>query len=178
MTTMIRLGAVTTMVLLAVLAGCGNNPGGGSVRNQHQTLQQRPDIEQITASYEQMRTQIRQRLSAEVGPLQWTEEFGVDTRGCGFDFQEVEGTTSRSLATWVSKGNLPDDRWDQAVRIIAEITDRYGFAEPRVIVNRPSDHEIRVSDPYGGELIFGTAVNTILALNTGCHLAPEAHQGS
>ncbi|MGH3931231.1 MAG: LppA family lipoprotein [Pseudonocardiaceae bacterium] len=166
------------MILAAVLGGCGNDPGGGSVREQHQALQQRPDIEQITTTYEQMQEQIRQRLSDQIGPLLWINQEPLATRGCGFDFQDVEGTTSRSLETWVSKGNLPDNRWDQAVRIIAEITARYGFAQPRVIVNRPSDHQIRISDPYGGELIFGTAVNTILGLDTGCHLSPETHPGT
>lgn len=148
------------------------------MREQNQTLQQRPDIEQITTTYEQMRAEIRQRLSDQVGPLSWIDRDSEDTRGCGFDFQDVEGTTSRSLTRWTSEGNLPDARWDQAVRIVADITTRYGFAQPRVIVNRPGDHQIRISDPYGGELVFGTAVNTILALNTGCHLTPDTHPGA
>ncbi|MGQ0774614.1 MAG: LppA family lipoprotein [Pseudonocardiales bacterium] len=166
------------VILAAVLGGCGNNPGGGSVREQHQTLHQRPDIEQITTTYEQMRDEIRQHLSDHVGPLHWINRESESTRGCGFDFPDVEGTTSRSLTRWTSEGNLPDARWDHAVRIVADITARYGFAQPRVIVDRPSDHQIRISDPYGGELIFGTAVNTILALNTGCHLTPETHPGA
>lgn len=172
-----RSGAVA-LILAAVLGGCGNNPGGGSVREQNQALQQRPDIEQITTTYEQMRDEIRQRLSDQVGPLGWVNRDSEDTRGCGFDFQDVKGATSRSLETWVSKGNLPDAQWDEAVHIVAEITTRYGFAQPRVIVNRLSDHQIRISDPYGGELIFGTAVNTILALNTGCHLSPATQPGT
>ncbi|MGH3931232.1 MAG: LppA family lipoprotein [Pseudonocardiaceae bacterium] len=177
MNTTIRRTATVIMLAVAV-GGCGSDQGGGSVREQNQALQQRPHIEQITNTYEKMRDDIRQRLSEQVGPLQWIARFGTDTRGCGFDFQDVEGATSRSLETWTSQGNLPDNRWDQAVRIVAEITARYGFAQPRVIVNRPSDHEIRISDPYGGELIFGTAVNTTLSLNTGCHLSRDRHPGA
>lgn len=166
-----------TIMLLAALAGCTAESGGEDVGTPGDTLHERPDIEQITANYQQMQTQMRERLSAEVGPLEWAERFGEAGRGCGFDFEDVDGAVSKSLPTWVSDGNLPDADWDRASAIVAEIAASQGFAQPREIVDRPDDHQVRISDPYGGELIFGTAKNTILSVSTGCHLIARAHTG-
>lgn len=68
----------------------------------------------------------------------------------------------------------PDTRWDDAVRIVAEVTGEYGFGPPQTIVDRPSDHEITGFDSYGAKYLFGTAANTVLLVSTGCHL-PRAH---
>lgn len=99
--------------------------------------------------------------------------YGEENRGgCGFQFPDIPEGQSRSLIPWTAKGGLPDNRWDRAVSIVQEITGNYGFGTPAVIVNRPADHKIVVPDPYGGTLDFGTAVNTIMHMHTGCHLPP------
>jgi hypothetical protein len=80
------------------------------------------------------------------------------------------------LAGWTAQGNLPDGKWESAVAAVAEIARPYGFGEPKVVVNRPSDHEVSFRDGHGAEMLFGTAKNTILSLTTGCHLTVAAHQ--
>ena len=139
--------------------------------DQRTTLRQRPDIEAISARYEQMQTQIRDRLGTEFAELTWVKHDDGARRGCGFEFPQVSEGQSRSLALWTARG-LPDERWDRAAAIVQDITSRYGFSTPEVIVNRPGNHEMVVPDPYGGALTFGTATNVILRTRTGCHLPP------
>ncbi|MGH3904948.1 MAG: LppA family lipoprotein [Pseudonocardiaceae bacterium] len=141
--------------------------------DQRTTLQQRPDIETISARYEQMQAEIRDRLNTELGGLDWVKYDEESRRGCGFEFPDVRDGESRSLAGWSALGGFPDNRWDQAVTVVREITSRHGFGTPEIIVDRPDDHFMVVPDPYGGTLDFGTAVNTTLLMNTGCHLPPQ-----
>lgn len=143
------------------------------MEDQRTTLQQRPDIEQISVRYEQMQTEIRDRLSTEIGGMTWVSDGEGSRGGCGFEFPDVREGQSRSLTRWTGLDGFPDDRWDQAVAIVQEITGRYGFSTPGVIINRPGDHKMVVPDPYGGTLNFGTAVNTILRMHTGCHLPAQ-----
>ncbi|MGH3701945.1 MAG: LppA family lipoprotein [Pseudonocardiaceae bacterium] len=91
-----------------------------------------------------MQARLRDRFSAEVGPLRWVNDQNLSGAGCA-DFPGVRGE-SRMLDSWTSKGDLPDAQWDHAVRIVAEVTGEYGFRTPRVVVNRPSDHEITATD--------------------------------
>lgn len=160
---------------LAVLApGCASaGSERGNMDQQLATLAQRPTIEQITARYEEMQARLRDRLSAEVGPLQWVKRESAGRAGCA-DFPDLEGE-SRTLDRWASEGNLPDAQWERAVAIAAEVTGEYGFSAPEAIVDRPGDHEITGSDPYGGGYQLGTARNTVLMVSTGCHLPADKH---
>jgi len=162
---------VALLVLAVLLGGCGVI-GGESVEDQRAALRQRPDIEAVSALYERMQAEVRDRLSAEISGLTWVNYSDESRGGCGFEFPDVREGKSRSLPGWAT-GGIPDDRWDLAVAIVQEITGRYGFSTPEVIVNRPGDHKMVVPDPYGGTLDFGTAVNTILHMHTGCHLPPQ-----
>lgn len=144
------------------------------MEDQRAALRQRPDIEAISARYEQMQAEIRDRLSTEIGGLTWVNYVKESRGGCGFEFPDVREGRSRSLAGWSALGGFRDDLWDQAVAIVQEITGSYGFSTPEVIISEPGHHQIVVPDPYGGTLDFGTGVNTILSMNTGCHLPPQS----
>lgn len=133
------------------------------------TLAQRPTIEAIRDSYEEMQARLRGRLSAEVGPLQWVNRQNAGSAGCA-EFPGVGGQ-SLTLNRWTSEGNLHDARWPAAVAIVTEVTAGYGFGAPEAVVDRPGDHEIVGTDPYGGRYQFGTARNTVLLVSTGCHLS-------
>ncbi|MGH3923571.1 MAG: LppA family lipoprotein [Pseudonocardiaceae bacterium] len=168
---------VIALTLAVLAAGC--TFGGSEQENMDEklaTLAQRPTIEEIRATYEQMQARLRDRLSTEVGPLQWINDENFGGAGCA-DFPHVGGQ-SLTLDRWTSEGNLPDARWDDAVQIVAEVTGEYGFGQPQAIVDRPSDHEITGFDPYGAKYLFGTAANTVLMVSTGCHLPADAHPGS
>ncbi len=170
-----RLVAAVTLAALA--AGCGfAGSEKGNVDEKLATLAKRPTIEEIRVTYEDMQTRLRDRLSAEVGPMQWVNRENFSGAGCT-DFPDAGGQ-SLTLDGWKSAGNLPDTRWGDAVRIVAEVTGEYGFGAPRVVVDRPSDHEITATDPYGGHYLFGTAANTVLLVSTGCHLPAKAHPGA
>ena len=168
---------VAALALAVLAAGCTSAASErGDMDDQFATLAQRPTIEQITATYEEMQARLRERLSADVGPLQWTNDQNAGRAGCA-DFPDVEGE-SRTLDRWTSEGNLPDAQWERAVAIVAEITGEYGFSAPEVIVDRPGDHEVTATDPYGGGYQFGTARNTVLMVSTGCHLPADVHPGT
>lgn len=165
-------------LVLAVLATACTSAGSerDDMDDQLAALAQRPTIEEITATYEEMQARLRERLSAEVGPLRWVNDQNAGRAGCA-DFPDVDGE-SRTLNRWTSEGNLPDAQWDRAVAIVAEVTGEYGFSAPEAVVDRPGDHEIVATDRYGGGYQFGTARNTILMVSTGCHLPADARPGS
>jgi hypothetical protein len=166
-----RLVTVMTVVVAALAAGCANQtPEGGTVAEQRATLAARPTIDEITARYERMQAELRQRLVAEIGISEWAKDSELSGSGCA-DFPNMGGE-SRSLGTWSSEGNLPDDRWPQAQAIVTEVTGRYGFAPPEIIVDRPREHTIIGGDQYGASYDFGTGNNTVLGVSTGCHRNP------
>ncbi len=165
-----------TALALAVLAAASCGLVGSEkddMDHKLATLAQRPTIEEIRMTYEDMQARLRDRLSAELGPLQWVNDQNFGGAGCA-DFPNVGGQ-SLTLDRWTSEGNLPDARWEDAVRVVAQVTGEYGFGTPRVVVDRPSDHEITATDRYGGHYLFGTAANTVLMVSTGCHLPANAH---
>ena len=163
---------LAALALAALATGCaGTGSESEDMDEKLVTLAQRPTIEEIRASYEEMQVRLRDRLSAEVGPLQWVNDQNAGQAGCA-DFPGVGGR-SLTLDRWTSEGNLPDARWDRAVAIVAEVTGEYGFGAPEVVVDRPSDHEVTATDQYGGGYQFGTARNTVLMVSTGCHLPAD-----
>ncbi|MGH3785784.1 MAG: LppA family lipoprotein [Pseudonocardiaceae bacterium] len=168
---------VVALAIAALAAGCGFiGSESEDMDEKLATLAQRPTIEDIRVTYEEMQARLRDRLSTEVGPLHWVNRKNFSGAGCA-DFPNVGGQ-SLTLDGWMSEGNLTDTRWADAVRVVAEVTGEYGFGTPRVVVDRPSDHEITATDQYGGHYLFGTAANTVLLVSTGCHLPATAHPGA
>ncbi|WP_344881714.1 LppA family lipoprotein [Allokutzneria multivorans] len=144
------------------------------MKDQFQTLSQRPDIDAATARYQRMQTEIRNRLAAELGPMEWKESHPVSRSGCA-DFADVPAAESRSLGLWSFPHSIPDDQWSRAVAIITEINAAYGFGQPGHRVNSPGHHEVLSVDPLGATYTLGTSVHTTLLFHTGCHLEAKAH---
>ncbi|WP_344881717.1 LppA family lipoprotein [Allokutzneria multivorans] len=144
------------------------------MEDKFQALARRPDIDVMTARYEEMQTALRNRVSAEVGPLNWKEQDPMSKAGCS-GYSDVRGVESRTLALWIHFGNIPDKQWDRVVAIATEVTSAYGFEVPSARVNSPGQHDITAKDAYGALYMLGTAVNTTLMLHTGCHLEARAH---
>ncbi|MGH3860851.1 LppA family lipoprotein [Actinokineospora sp.] len=144
---------------------------------QYNEMRARPDIEQITQRYEDLRTAIRDRLTQGIGLPSMVPVRKGGASGCR-DFPAVEQALkeSRGLPGYYTEANIPDDKWPDAVRIVTEIASPYGFTTVVTVVDQPGDHEISLSDEYGGELIFGTKLATILSARTGCHLFPEGQR--
>lgn len=172
-----RLARLLAMVAAAAIlaAGCAaQNSEGGTVEQQQATLAARPTIDEMTARYERMQAELRQRLVDEIGITDWDKISELSGSGCG-DFSDVPTAESRSLTSWGSEGNLPDARWPQAVAIATEVTGRYGFAPPEVVVDRPGSHRIVGTDQYGATYKFGTINNTSIGVSTGCHRNPPGN---
>lgn len=147
------------------------------MKDAFEALLKRPSIAQIDSDYESMFQTIRVRLVAEVGVALWVP--GRDPiRGsaCGGGLSNLHDAQSHSYDAGVSPGNIPDDRWDQAVAIVTEVASARGFGEPKVVIEGPGNHEVSLRDAFDGELLFGTGANTILGAFSSCHLSEEAHQ--
>jgi predicted LppA-like lipoprotein len=174
----VRLLGSVIVVVVALLSACAENKGK-ALASQFTELMGRPDIEAAAQRYEEMQTKITETLTAESIASDWRQDEGSSSvRGCLPAFPEVDSAANevRALKMWSSPGNLADEKWDRAVALVNEVARGYGFGDVRVVVNRPSDHEVSIRDGYGAEILFGTAKNTILGVTTGCHLTVEAHQ--
>lgn len=169
---MLIRAAVVAMVLTA--SGCGG--GGSDVDEVYAKVMQRPDIEQTVASYTEMTAKIKERLATEFGRT-WEQVSDGSRSGCGDEYKVLDDVENRHLPRWSSKGNLPDDQWPRAEAIVGEVAEGYGFhKDPVILVNRQGDHEVVYDKPDGAQVTFGTAVNTVLDVMTGCHLTVDAHR--
>lgn len=61
-------------------------------------------------------------------------------------------------------------------QILTDVARQNGFGTPTTLVDIPGNHEVSLTDGYGGEITFGTRVHTSLLIQTGCHLTAEAHR--
>jgi PAS domain-containing protein len=168
-------GVLAAIVLAVCTAACGS--GEPSMNDAFTELMKRPDIEQAVSTYAEMTTKIRERLTSDFGRT-WEQRSDGGGGGCESEFPGVnaDGET-RNLPRWSSPGNLPDEQWSRAEGLVGEIAASYGFhVKPEIIVDRPGDHEVVYRKPDGALITFGTAVNTPLDVETGCHLTAEAHQ--
>lgn len=147
------------------------------MKDAFDALMKRPSLTVVEADYQSMYETIRSRLVAEVGISAWLPDVEpISGTACAGELSNLDGGQERLYNAGSSSGNLPDSRWDEAVKIVAEVAGQHGFGAPEVVVSGPSDHEIQFHDPYRGYLLFGTGYNTILAGGTGCHLTEEAHR--
>lgn len=148
-------------------------------------LAARPALEEMTARYDQMLQRIRDRLDTELGPFAWYEA-DPPTRGtCGpkFPFQLGGRTTTSPL--WVFTGNIPDDQWPHAKRIVADIAAEYGFATAGVQIDTPATpgkagHHVTggVDTNLDAQYRFTTNLNTVIRVSSGCHLATDPTAGA
>lgn len=172
------LTALASAVALFV-TGCGSDPAkDGSVNPLFNELLDRPDIETVQSDYLALLELVRNRLVSDLGldPFVLDAEEPISGSACPGEFSTVREAEVRHIAASHSPGNLADEDWPRAVELVTELAAEKGFTDPRTVVDRPGDHEVALYDPYGAELIFGTAKNTIVSLSTGCHLTSEAHR--
>lgn len=139
-------------------------------------LMQRPDIEQVVATYDEMSAKIRERLTAELG-RSWQQSSDGSASGCGDDFGVGGDGETRHLPRWRSEGSLPDDQWHRVEAIVGEVAAGYGFpSRPEVLADRQGDHAVVYRTSDGALIDFGAAANMAYTIKTGCHLTAEAHR--
>lgn len=183
----IVLTALAATALLAATA-CGEPTGRPPITPtmnttsaesaaQYREMQARPNIDQITQRYDEMRAAIRDRLTSEIGLSPWIMRDEISRSGCRA-YPDVDQALkeARGLSRWAVETNIPDETWPTAVRIVTEIAAGYGFGNLITVVDQPGRHDISLHDQYGGELLFGTRVHSSLSARTGCHLVAEPVQ--
>jgi hypothetical protein len=176
---------ITAACMALALSACGpDSPPETSVdqkTEQFNELMKRPDIDQAVARYEEMYAKVRDQLSAVVPTLKWERTDELSSSGCAREFAAVDAgarqfdAVERGLPNWTAAGRIPDTQWTPTLSAVVNIARTYGFdSGPVVVKDQPADHYVTSRDPYGAEITFGTAVNTILTVRTGCHLTAEA----
>ncbi|HZY00173.1 MAG TPA: LppA family lipoprotein [Dermatophilaceae bacterium] len=168
---------IATLLTMLIITGCSSAAKENRMKDAFHSLMKRPNLTVVEADYQSMYETIRSRLVAEVGVSAWLPDVEpIRGTACSGEISNLDGGQERLYNAGSSSGNLPDAKWDQAVRIVAEVAKEHGFGAPEVVVSGPSDHEVQFQDTYRGYLTFGTGYNTILYGGTGCHLTEEAHQ--
>lgn len=176
--------AVALVTAAAVLGGCMSVGGGErysdeEAARQTATLMARPSLEEMIVRAEAMGREIRSAISSAVpvGPWRQSRPPASASNCDGFSYTYGQGW---SVGFWVVDGGIPDDLWPGALAAMRSVTDRHGFGEPIVIVDRPADHDLRVYGPDDAYVVFGTRKAALLDVVTGCYLpeARRAGQGS
>ncbi|MFC4086250.1 LppA family lipoprotein [Amycolatopsis samaneae] len=168
------------LTIATLLAG-GCSTEGPTVPDTYTKLMRRPDIDQAQATYTEMLTAIRDRLTAEFGRT-WEQRGDLSGAACLNDYPGLNADgESRTLPRWLSPGNLPDNQWARAQTLLGEIATKYGFQPtPTIRVDKPGEHDVvyhkRDGLPDETLLYFGTAKNTDISVSTGCHLTADAHR--
>lgn len=134
-----------------------------------EALRARPSLESEVARLTGVRDAAAAALAERVGLPGWQPVGEVDYALCGDDTGDARIALPPSL---LRTGGVPDDRWEQAVAVLAEVAAEAGFGAPETVVDEPGEHEVVLRGERESLLRFGTAANATLALETGCHL-PE-----
>lgn len=128
-----------------------DNPDAGSRQEQFDVLLKRPDIEQITRSYQQLITEIRKETVDRFGLPGW--EFGKDDQtsnsACGFEFPDihVRDGQERGVNGGYSRAKLPDEDWQEALDVVAQLARAKGFSKgPEVLIDRAGEHVVEFYD--------------------------------
>lgn len=158
-------------------------PGASMAENLNSIfarIMQRPDIDEASRNYEQMGAEIREALSTQAPELaSWTTDGDTSDAACGDDYPGLgsDGRT-RDLPDYTVSGNLPDDKYEQALVIIGATVQKYGFSStPQRLHDAPGSHDaVFHSVLDDGTVRFGTDKNTLLGLSLGCHLTAQAKQ--
>jgi predicted LppA-like lipoprotein len=146
--------------------------------DQFAQLMKRPSLEEVTTRYQQMQQDIATALADTLGPPQWVQD---DPTGggslCGREFNDLgSDARTKSLPMLSRHAAIPDDQWDQAVRIAETIARRNGFNQTVVIVDRPGQHTVDFKNEWGGRFGLDSGAHSVLSVQTGCHLTEEAQR--
>jgi hypothetical protein len=176
--------SAVTALLAALVALMCSACGASGLFAQEDTmdpqaeLAARPTLDEMIVRYDQMLQRIRDRLDTELGPFAWHQAGPGSWSTCGPKFLIQLGGRTTSSPLWGFKGNVPDDQWPRAQRIVADITAEYGFATMGLQIDTPATpskpgHHVTggvdtILDAY---YEFGTNVNTSIRVSSGCHLA-------
>jgi hypothetical protein len=161
-----RFVLVTGLLLTSLLLGaCGEDEDS----TMRQTTD-RPSMETIIDDYTQMRTEMLAAVDEIAGPGEWVNSSsfkGITGSACRAG-EDPDGQRA-NLPNYTRQGPLTGDDRESIQQAVWKVGRAHGFDEVGTIVDRPDDWEIFGEDPYGGRYVFGSAVNTVVSIGTGCH---------
>lgn len=139
----------------------------------NELLAERPSSEDMVSRYTRMQAEIMDAVAAVVPEVRWEPRRAPSASGCG-DHNPGDGRVV-GLQPWGASGAIPAERWAVALDAVTTVVDRYGFGAPGVKVSDPGrdDRQVRMYDAVGGYVDFGSYVDVVLAVHTGCAL-PDA----
>ena len=165
------------LAIVLVLTGCAGPLGGGSkvsMEDAVKELQARPDIEQTMIKYNQLMTDIKNALTTAGVTGAWEQSHDAGAGACndyGNEGANELNAENRSTPSWASTG-IPEADWPRALEILKRVTAAAGFTTMEVPQNKPGNHDLFIQGPYGAVLDFGTQVNTVMSIRSGCHRVP------
>ena len=147
-----------------------------SQQQQRNELMSRPDINQMIASYTDMRDKLAQQLTTEFGMGSWQNLHDGRESGCANEFPNVDryDVVRHNLDRLSNGQTLGVEQWTRAVEVISSLANSYGFTRTGPRVDKTPSHYLTVLDQYGAELFVGTEQQTVISVTTGCHLTPDA----
>lgn len=136
-------------------------------------LAERPSSEDMVSRYTRMQAEIMDAVTAVVPDVRWQPRREPSASGCA-DHDPGDGRIV-GLQPWGAGSAIAVERWVTVLDAVTTVTDRYGFGPPEVKVSDldRNDRQVRMYDALGGYVDFGSYVDVILAVHTGCAL-PEA----
>lgn len=157
-----------------LLGACGSTDDTPQKEPEEQ-MQARPSMEEVLDRYDAMRRAMVDALDTELGGITWypDPESGISGASCSepgapTDAQDVQ------LVSLYADGTYDPAQWQRSIQIVQDVGRAYGFTEVGTVVDQPDDLEVYGEDEYGARYRFGMAVNSVLALRTGCHVWDEA----
>lgn len=160
-----RTGVIMLMLVGLFLSACGEDEGPTMTKTAD-----RPSMETVIDDYTQMRTEMLAAVDEVVGARAWrpsTDE-GLSRSACK-DAEPGDVAEEANLPSWTSDGSLTGADRTALSEAVWTVGRAHGFDKTGTTVDRPDDLEIFGEDAYGGRYVFGSAVNTVLGIRTGCH---------
>lgn len=141
-------------------------PGRLGVQAQFDRLMSRPSLEQITARYERMQAEVRRSVREAVDLPPWQRSEGtVSGTSCDKPFGDMdEDAAVLFLAHWTTAAAIGEREWPEATTAMRQVLHRYDFRR---------DESGFFHDPYGGSVELGSGTQTVVSVDTGCHLYGE-----
>ena len=146
---------------------------GACGEDEDSTMKQttdRPSMEAVIDDYTQMRTEMLAAVDEIAGPGEWVNSSsfqGVSGSACR-NGEDPDGQRA-NLPNYTRRGALTGDDREAIKQAVWKVGRAHGFEKVGTVVDRPDDWEIFGDDAYGGRYVFGSAVNTVVSIGTGCH---------
>lgn len=167
---MIRRAAALVLVL-AVLAGCGQLRGGkGEGMDPRQQLEQRPRESEMEERYLRVLTTFQERVASKVG-VSWDKSPSrTGAAGCREPFSGL-GAVTFNIRGGASVEDFDMADWPAVEAIADDIAQAEGFtAEKVVVVDEPDLKKVSWVDEYGSELEVGAQQVLVPAIYGACVL--------